>query len=334
LELYKPNKPNQLLLPQLKFTIPTISMSTYSIAIHGGAGTLERNVMSPVKEAAYRRTLQQSLDIGFSLLKQGAAALDAVEAAVKVMEDSPLFNAGRGSVFTHKGTHEMDASIMDGKTLAAGAVAGISGVRNPIALARLVMEKSGHVLLSGEGAMEFARSENVAMENEKYFYDELRYRQFQEALQKNVTQLDHSPLDEKKFGTVGAVALDKHGNLAAATSTGGMTNKKFGRVGDSPLIGAGNYANNATCAVSCTGSGEFFIRRVVAYDVSCLMEYKGLSLEEACREVVHVRLPEIEGDGGLIAVDRSGQISMPFNTSGMYRGARTSTGINLVEIYQ
>ena len=246
--------------------------------------------MSPEKEAAYRDTLQQSLDAGYELLEKGAKAIDAVEAAVKVMEDSPLFNAGKGSVFTHKGTHEMDASIMDGRTLEAGAVAGVSGVKNPISLARLVMEKSGHVLLAGEGAMEFARSEKVAMENEEYFYDELRHRQFQEALEKNVTQLDHSPLNEKKFGTVGAVALDKQGNLAAATSTGGMTNKKFGRVGDSPLIGAGNYANNATCAVSCTGSGEFFIRRVVAYDVSCLMEYKGLSLEEACREAVHTRL--------------------------------------------
>lgn len=309
-------------------------MSNFSIAIHGGAGTIDRKHMSPEKEEAYSNVLGQSLDTGYRLLEQGASALDAVEAAVKVMEDSPLFNAGKGAVFTHDGTHEMDASIMDGSNLEAGAVAGISGIKNPISLSRLVMEKSGHVLLAGQGAMEFARSQKIGLESEDYFYDELRYLQLQEALKHNVTQLDHSPLNEKKFGTVGAVALDKQGNLAAATSTGGMTNKKYGRIGDSPLIGSGNYANNATCAVSCTGSGEFFIRGVVAYDVSCLMEYKGLSLEEACQEVVHNRLLKIKGDGGLIAVDREGNVCLPFNTSGMYRAAKTSGGIEYIKIYQ
>lgn len=309
-------------------------MSNFSIAIHGGAGTIAQNQLSAAKEAAYHDTLRRSMDTGYKLLEQGVSALDAVEAAVKVMEDSPLFNAGKGAVFTHDGTHEMDASIMDGSNLEAGAVAGISGIKNPVSLSRLVMEKSEHVLLAGKGAMDFARSQNISFEEDKYFYDDLRYQQLQEAIKHNVTQLDHSPLTEKKYGTVGAVALDRHGNLAAATSTGGMTNKKYGRIGDSPIIGAGNYANNTTCAVSCTGSGEFFIRRVVAYDVSCLMEYKGLSLEDACQEVVHKRLLGIKGDGGLVAVDRFGNVCLTFNTSGMYRAAKTNSGLNLVKIYE
>ncbi len=305
-----------------------------SLALHGGAGTINRDQMSPEKEANYRATLQLALQTGYALLEKGASALDAVEATVKVLEDSPLFNAGKGAVFTNTGTHEMDASIMDGSNLEAGAVAGVSGIKNPISLSRMVMEKSEHVLLMGEGALEFAKTQNIAQENADYFYDELRFNQLQEAKKNNVTQLDHSPLNEKKYGTVGAVALDVQGNIAAATSTGGMTNKKFGRVGDSPIIGAGNYANNATCAVSCTGSGEFFIRGVVAYDVSCLMEYKGLSLEDACNEVVHNRLLKINGDGGLVAVDAQGNVSLPFNTSGMYRAAKTSEGIDFVEIYK
>ncbi len=309
-------------------------MKKYSIAIHGGAGTIERNLMSREKEEAYLSTLTESLESGYEILACGGSALEATQASVKVMEDSPLFNAGKGSVFTHEGTHEMDASIMDGRNLMAGAVAGIHGIKNPIILARLVMEKSDHVLLCGNGAMEFAREQNLSLESDDYFYDELRFLQYQEALKNNVTQLDHSPLNEKKFGTVGAVALDQHGNLAAATSTGGMTNKKYGRVGDSPLIGSGNYANNTTCAVSCTGSGEFFIRKVVAYDVSCLMEFKGLSLEDACNQVIHERLAEIHGDGGLIAVDINGDVCLPFNTSGMYRAAKSSAGVNFVRIYE
>lgn len=290
--------------------------------------------MSAEKEAAYRATLQLALSTGYSLLKDGKPALDAVEATVKILEDSPLFNAGKGAVFTHTGKHEMDASIMDGSNLEAGAVAGVSGIKNPITLSRRVMENSEHVLLMGAGAEAFAKTQNIAFEEDAYFYDELRFQQLQEAIKNNVTQLDHSPLNEKKYGTVGAVACDVNGNVAAATSTGGMTNKKFGRVGDSPIIGSGNYANNTTCAVSCTGSGEYFLRAVVAYDVSCLMEYKGLSLEDACHEVVHNRLMKIKGDGGLVAVDSKGNVSLPFNTDGMYRAAKSSSGLELVEIYK
>lgn len=309
-------------------------MATISLALHGGAGTISRSAMNPEKEAAYRAALQLALNTGYALLEKGASALDAVEATVKILEDSPLFNAGKGAVFTHDETHEMDASIMNGLNLEAGAIAGVSGVKNPISLARLVMEKSGHVMLAGSGALAFAQQHNIAFEDDAYFYDELRYQQLLEARKNNITQLDHSPLNEKKYGTVGAVACDANGNIAAATSTGGMTNKKYGRIGDSPIIGAGNYANNLTCAVSCTGSGEFFIRSVVAYDVSCLMEYKGLSLQEACNEVVHNRLMKINGDGGLVAVDAKGNIALPFNTDGMYRAAKTSSGVELIEIYK
>lgn len=306
----------------------------FSIALHGGAGTLSRGQMSPDKELAYKTDLQTALKMGAALLKQGRSALDAVEASVRILEDSPLFNAGKGSVFTHDGRHEMDACIMEGLNRNAGAVAGVQGVRNPVSLARLVMEKSGHVLLCSEGAMKFAKKMEVALEPESYFYDELRYQQWQQAIRDGVVQLDHTPLEEKKFGTVGAVALDVYGNLAAATSTGGMTNKQFGRLGDSPIPGAGNYANNSTCAVSCTGNGEFFIRGVVAYDVSCLIEYKGLSLEEACQEVIQNRLRAIGGEGGLIAVSPSGNLCLEFNTEGMYRAWQDTSGKEVVEIYK
>ncbi len=306
----------------------------YSIAIHGGAGTLTRNQMTAEREQAYLSALKHSIDASTLLLMEGKSALDAVEAAVRLLEDSPLFNAGKGSVFTHTGKHEMDASIMEGAHKRAGAVATVYGIKNPISMARRVMEETEHVLLSGEGAMQFAIENNIAMESEEYFYDELRYKQWQEAVKKGSMQLDHTPLDEKKFGTVGAVALDRHGNLAAATSTGGMTNKRFGRVGDTPIIGSGTYANNKTCAISCTGSGEFFMRAVVAYDVSCLMEYKSLSLQEACDIVVHDRLLSIGGDGGLIGVDVLGNICMSFNTEGMYRAARNSEGLESFAIYK
>lgn len=305
-----------------------------SIAIHGGAGTLTKGQMSAEMEQKYKKDLLQALKCGASLLEKGASALDAVEAAVRELEDSPLFNAGAGSVFTHEGKHEMDACIMEGNSRKAGAVAGVFGIRNPISLARMVMEKSDHVLLSSEGAMLFAREQGVSLEADEYFYDELRYLQWQQALKEGKVQLDHTPLNEKKFGTVGAVALDIHGNVAAATSTGGMTNKKFGRIGDSPIPGAGNYANNATCAVSCTGSGEYFIRGVVAYDVSCLIEYKGLSLAQACHEVIQNRVKELGGDGGLIAVSPSGELCLEFNTEGMYRASRDVFGVECVEIYR
>jgi beta-aspartyl-peptidase (threonine type) len=309
-------------------------MNTISIAIHGGAGTLVKGMMTPEKEKAYQQALQKALEIGYQILEKRGSAVDAVEKAVKALEDSHLFNAGKGSVFTATETHEMDASIMDGKTLEAGAVSLITGIKNPVSLAKDVMEKSEHVFLAGEGAMQFAKANKYSLEEPDYFYDELRHQQWLAIKDTDNFQLDHSVKKDSKFGTVGAVACDANGNIAAATSTGGMTNKKFGRVGDSPMIGAGNYANNKTCAVSCTGSGEFFIRGVVAYDVSCLMEYKGLSLEAAANEVINKRILEIGGDGGLIAVDAQGNITMPFNTEGMYRGVKTSKGIDVISIYK
>jgi beta-aspartyl-peptidase (threonine type) len=303
----------------------------YSIAIHGGAGTILRSTMTPGLQAQYEDCLRQALDAGYKLLAMGNSSINAVATAVATLEEFPLFNAGKGSVFNNKGRHEMDAAIMDGKTLAAGAVCGVSNVKNPINLARAVMEHSDHVLLAGEGAEEFARLRGILFRDDAYFYSEHRYQQWQEALLEDKVQLDHT---EKKFGTVGAVALDQHGNLAAATSTGGMTNKKYGRVGDSPIPGAGTYANNNTCAVSCTGHGELFIRAVVAYDISCLMEYKGLSLNEACDIVVHDKLVKIGGEGGLVAVDKFGNVAMPFNSEGMYRACRTSTFNNEIRIYK
>jgi beta-aspartyl-peptidase (threonine type) len=309
-------------------------MQTISLAIHGGAGTLIKGAMTAEKETAYKTALMDALQAGYQILESGGSSIDAVETAVRILEDCPLFNAGRGSVFTANGTHEMDASIMTGQDLNAGAVSLVKGVKNPVSLARAILEKSEHVFLAGEGALEFARQENLEMADETYFYDEFRHQQWLEIKDSDNFQLDHTKKKDSKFGTVGAVACDMHGNIAAATSTGGMTNKKFGRVGDSPMLGAGNYANNKTCAVSCTGSGEYFIRAVVAYDVSCLIEFKGLSLEEASQEVILKRLPKIKGDGGLIAVDAKGNISMPFNTEGMYRACKSSNGRDEIAIYK
>lgn len=298
----------------------------FSIVIHGGAGTLVKGLMTPEKEEQYKAALNEGLEKGYAILDNDGSAMDAVQTAVNHLEDCPLFNAGKGSVFTNDGTHEMDAAIMDGKTLDAGGVSLITGIKNPVTLARDVMEKTDHVFLAGEGAMRFAKSLGYKLETPEYFYDEHRYQQWQNIKDSDTFQLDHSMKKEGKFGTVGAVACDKDGNIAAATSTGGMTNKRWGRVGDSPMIGVGNYANNKTCAVSCTGSGEFFIRGVVAYDVSCLIEHKGMSVEEAASEVINKRVLEIGGDGGLIAVDAKGNIAMPFNTEGMYRAFKTSEG--------
>ncbi|WP_223034683.1 isoaspartyl peptidase/L-asparaginase family protein [Hanstruepera marina] len=309
-------------------------MKTFSIAIHGGAGTLIKGMMTPELELHYKQALKDALDVGYYQLENGGTAIDAVEVAVKSLEDSPLFNAGKGSVFTAEEAHEMDAAIMDGKTLHAGAVSLISGIKNPVSLARDVMEKSEHVFLAGDGAMQFAKELNYKLEDADYFYDEFRYKQWLEIKDTDSFQLDHSAKKDSKFGTVGAVACDQEGNIAAATSTGGMTNKKWGRVGDSPMIGAGNYANNKTCAVSCTGSGEFFIRGVVAYDVACLMEHKEMSLQEASEMVINKRILEIGGDGGLIAVDAKGNIAMPFNTEGMYRACKSSIGKEEVSIYK
>jgi len=306
-------------------------MNRFSIAIHGGAGTILQSSMTPELQAQYESAMQDALRAGGNILEKGGSSLDAVEAAVVALEDFPLFNAGRGAVFNHLGKHEMDAAIMDGKTLGAGTVSGVCNVKNPVKLARAIMERSEHVMMSGNGAEEFATHNGIAFEDEAYFYNETRYRQWQEALHEGRILLDHS---DRKFGTVGAVALDLQGNLAAATSTGGMTNKRFGRVGDSPIIGAGTYANNDTCAVSCTGHGELFIRTVVGHDISCLMEYKGLTLQDACAVLVYDKLIKIGGEGGLVAVDSKGNIAMPFNSEGMYRGCRTSEGLTEVKIYK
>lgn len=306
-------------------------MKPIAIAIHGGAGTISKSALTPEKETGYRKALQEALEVGWALLEQGIPALEAVEETVKNLEDCPLFNAGRGSVFTREGHHEMDASIMCGKTLNAGAIAGVRNTRNPIVLAGHVLRHSDHVFLSGTGAEAFGRIHKVATEPEAYFYSAQRYEQWLQVRDSDRYQLDHS--DEKKFGTVGAVALDLEGNMAAATSTGGMTNKNFNRIGDTPIIGAGTYANNRTCAVSCTGHGELFIRAVVAYDVSCLMEYKGLTLAEACEVVVQEKLVKIGGEGGLVAVDAAGNISMKFNSEGMYRAAKRGGEEVVVRIF-
>jgi beta-aspartyl-peptidase (threonine type) len=294
-------------------------MNKISLAIHGGAGTIDPEKLTPQVESAYKAGLQEALENGYELLLKGKSSLDAVEKAVKILEDNPLFNAGKGSVFSHEGKNEMDASIMCGKTMNAGAVAGVKNVKNPIVLSRLVMTHTEHVFLFGAGAEELAKYHNLQFENDDYFYTKERYLQWQNLKNTSRTALDHS--GESPVGTVGAVARDWEGNLAAATSTGGMTNKKWGRIGDTPLIGAGTYADNSSCAISCTGHGEFFIKNVVAYDISCLMKYKGYSLYEACEEVVMKKLKSFGGDGGVIAVDKIGNISMPFNCRGMYRGA-------------
>ena len=294
-------------------------MAKFTIAIHGGAGTISRKSMTPEKEAAYFKALNEAIDAGYRILEKKGNALDAVKAAVIELENNILFNAGKGSVFTNTGTHEMDASIMDGKDLSAGAVAAVKNIRNPIELAYTVMKKSEHVFLIGNGAEEFAKQNGIAFEPDEYFYSEFRYKQLLKTKKDNKTALDHSvDTEDKKFGTVGAVACDVNGNLAAATSTGGMTNKQFGRVGDSPIIGIGTYANNKTCAISCTGHGEPFIKAVAAYDVSCLMEYKGFSLEKAMNKVVMKKLVKIDGEGGMIGVDAKGNASLIFNCEGMY----------------
>jgi beta-aspartyl-peptidase (threonine type) len=300
-----------------------------SIAIHGGAGVITRSSMSAEDEAAYRADLGRALDAGYEVLQGGGDSLDAVTAAVRILEDSPLFNAGRGAVFNHEGINELDASIMDGRTLKAGAVAGVRHVRNPVDLARRVMDRSPHVLLSGAGAEEFALEQGLALVPRSYFFTERRWQQLERA--RAGDKLSAAAIGY--FGTVGAVALDRQGNLAAATSTGGMTNKRWGRVGDSPLIGAGTYADNASCAVSATGSGEYFIRTVLAHEISALMKYRGLPVEEAARQAVHGRLKDIGGEGGVIVVDREGNVAMEFNSEGMFRGARDSRGRREVSIY-
>ncbi len=314
-------------------------MHPFSLVIHGGAGTILRGDMTPELEAAYTRALEEALSAGYAVLEEDGTATNAVKAAIVVLEDNLLFNAGRGSVFTKKGVQEMDAAIMEGKGREAGSVAGVRNVRNPIELAEEVMLNSNHVFLSGKGANDFAIKQGIKLEPDEYFFSQFRYDQWKVLRDSDNYSLDHTHqgleelMKDKKFGTVGAVACDAMGNIAAATSTGGMTNKKYGRIGDSPLIGAGTYANNNTCAISCTGHGEPFIRAVAAYDVSCLMEYKNMSLQEAMHEVVNVKLVGMQGEGGMIGVDAKGNTAMVFNSAGMYRAMRKSTGEAIIGIY-
>jgi beta-aspartyl-peptidase (threonine type) len=315
-------------------------MSKFTIVIHGGAGTIVREQMTADLEEAYLEGLKRGVDAGYGVLEQGGSAINAVKAAIVVMEDNVLFNAGRGSVFTKKGVQEMDAAIMNGASLEAGAVAGVRNIRNPIMLATEVMLNSNHVFLSGKGANDFAIKQGVKLEPDEYFFSQFRYDQWKSIRDSDAYALDHTHqrleelMRDKKFGTVGAVACDYEGNIAAATSTGGMTNKKYGRIGDSPIIGIGTYANNKTCAISCTGHGEPFIRAVAAYDVSCLMEYKGLSLYEAMNTVVNEKLVKLDGEGGMIGVDAHGNHAMILNSAGMYRAYRSSDGGGEVAIYR
>ena len=339
------------------FTIDNVSgqekrsdMAKFTLVIHGGAGTILKKNMTAEKELAYRDKLKEALSAGYGILSKGGSSIDAVETAIIIMEDSPLFNAGKGAVFTSEGKNEMDASIMDGKTLEAGSVAMVNTIKNPISAARAVMEQSPHVMMVGEGAVKFAKEQNLEIVDSSYFYDEKRYQQWQDIKGSIETQMDHSderaantaeqinaefnePVDEK-FGTVGAVAIDVNGNIAAGTSTGGMTNKMYGRVGDSPIIGAGTYANNKTCGVSSTGHGEYFMRAVVAYDISAIMEHKGVSLQEAADEVIHNKLVKLGGSGGIISVDSEGNFALTFNTEGMYRGSIREDGVPSVSIYR
>lgn len=315
-------------------------MSKFSLAIHGGAGTILKEDMNPELEAAYIEGLKEALKGGFAVLEEGGTAVNAVKAAIVILEDNLLFNAGRGSVFTKKGVQEMDAAIMDGSNLEAGAVAAVRNVRNPIELAAEVMRNSNHVFLSGKGANDYAIKQGIKLEPDDFFFSQFRYDQWKAIRDSDNYSLDHTHqrleelLRDKKFGTVGAVACDSNGNIAAATSTGGMTNKKFGRIGDSPLIGCGTYANNKTCAISCTGHGELFIRSVAAYDVSCLIEYKHMTLQDAMEYVVNDKLVNMGGEGGMIGVDAQGNFAMVLNSAGMYRAAQCSDGESIVAIYR
>ncbi len=316
----------------------------YVMVIHGGAGTILKKNMTPEKEAAYIAVLTQALQAGYAKIKDGKTSLDAVEATIHVLENDPHFNAGKGAVFTHEGRNELDAAIMDGKTLMAGAVAGVTTIKNPITAARAVMEKSEHVMMVGAGADQFAKEVGLEIVDPKYYWTKERWDGLQQAIKEDSTKavLDHgskksellgSRNHDYKFGTVGCVALDQAGNLAAGTSTGGMTNKKYGRVGDAPIIGSGTYCNNETAGISCTGWGEFYIRSVVAKTISDLMEYKGLSVTAAAKIALD-KVGKMGGDGGLIALDKKGNVAMPFNTEGMYRGTITADGKIEVNIYK
>jgi beta-aspartyl-peptidase (threonine type) len=347
---------NQSLSPYMKSllyilllfsTISVHAQHKIGLVIHGGAGTIKKENITPEQDQAYRQKLQEALDAGYKVLENGGTSLEAVTTAVQILEESPLFNAGRGAVFTSDGKNELDAAIMDGNTGLAGAVAGISTVKSPILAAQAVMEKSPHVFMIGEGAEQFAKEQGLEMVDPSYFYDERRHEQLKRIQEREKNRRKEQGFkqpdsyqgpgfhfEDHKFGTVGAAALDQYGNLTAGTSTGGMSNKRYGRVGDVPVIGAGTYADNATCAVSATGHGEFFIRNVVAYDIAALMKYKGLSLEDAANEVVMNKLVEKGGEGGIIAIDGQGNISMPFNSEGMFRGSIKEKGKAQVYIYK
>jgi beta-aspartyl-peptidase (threonine type) len=314
-----------------------LSAQKAMLVVHGGAGTITRASMTPELEQQYRAGLEQALRAGHAVLARGGSSLDAVEAAVRTLEDNPLFNAGKGAVFTHEGRNELDASIMDGRTKAAGSIAGVTIIRNPITAARAVMEKSKHVMMIGRGAELFATKMGLEIVDPSYFWTERRWKSLQQELLKEQgakPQADAGFPDDKKFGTVGAVAVDANGNLAAGTSTGGMTNKQFGRVGDAPIIGAGTYAENESCAVSGTGHGEFFIRWTVAHDIAALVKYRGLSVKAAGDEVIHKKLAPVKGEGGVIILDTKGNFAMPFNSEGMYRGWIGADGVPRVEIYK
>lgn len=310
----------------------------YVLAVHGGAGTIEPGSISAEKENQYHAGIAEALHAGYKILSTGGHALDAVERAVCSLEDNPLFNAGRGAVFTHAGNHELEAAIMCGKTLKAGAATVVSLIKNPVTLARAVMDKSDYVFLCGSGAEMFARDQKIAFQSENYFYTHERYQELKEK-QNQESKCTQAEVKEEKAigqskGTVGAVAIDTFGNMAAATSTGGLTNKKYGRIGDSPLIGCGTYANNTTCAVSCTGDGEFFIRTVAAYDIYSLIEYKGMSIQEACDLLIHQKLKAIQGEGGLIAVDRSGNVGFSYNSPNMHRGCIHTDGTLFTAVFE
>lgn len=321
----------------LMFATTALAQSKPMLVVHGGAGTITRASMTPELEKQYRETLEQALRAGHAVLMKGGVSLDAVETSIRILEDSPLFNAGKGAVFTHEGKNELDAAIMNGKDKMAGSVAGVTIIKNPISAARAVMEKSPHVMMAGKGAELFATQAGLEIVDPSYFWTERRWK----SLQNELMQEQGKPRayldvpDEKKFGTVGAVALDKNGDLAAGTSTGGTTNKRYGRIGDAPIIGAGTYAENESVAVSCTGNGEFFIRWTVASDIAALVRYRGLSVKDAGNEVIHKKLEPVKGaEGGAIILDAKGNFAMPFNSEGMYRGWIGPDGVPHVLIYK
>ena len=320
---------------------PTKETNTFAIVIHGGAGGIKREYFTKEQEEAYSQKLEQALNAGYTVLEKGGISLDAVQAAINVLEDSPLFNAGKGAVYNSEGNQEMDAAIMDGKTLNSGAIAGVNHIKNPILAARIVMDSSKHVLLSGKGAEIMAAKYNIEMVDSSYFFTEKRMSQLKKIQGKEKTQLDHTAfliknelIDDHKFGTVGAVAMDKNGNIAAGTSTGGMTNKKYGRIGDVPLIGAGTYANNLTCGISATGTGEYFIRTVASHEVSSLIQYKDFSPKEALHEVLFNQIGPLGGEGGMILLDKKGDVYWDFNSTGMFRGYKKSNGETKVEMFE